>query len=377
MTTVSSVTPISVRYPEPNDAGAIRHLTLCRIEAADGTVGWGEAVTSWPDVCRATEVMIDGIASELIVGRDPLDNVDIWRRCKKRAWWYGNRGGISSFALSAIDIALWDLKGKLLGVPVTQLLGGAHHTRLPAIASTHPTLESLELEADRHARYISELGFQGCKFGLGKKGDARLGYDVARDVEFMRLLRERVGPEPMLMWDRGVNTLTWDSAFAIRLTTALEVHGLTWIEEPFEPTDLDSFRRLKARCSTLIGSGEREWHVESYRSFIAAGVADVIGFDPGRAEGIAGGRRVIELVEEADVWFNAHAWSSAIVTAASLALSLTTPRVLVFELKPEENPMQHELVESPIGQSGGWVEALDRPGLGIDVREAVVEKYRF
>ena len=99
----------------------------------------------------------------------------------------------------------------------------------------------------------------------------------------------------------------------------------------------------------------------------------MIGFDPGRAEGITGGRRVIELVEEAGVWFNAHAWSSAIVTAASLALSLTTPRVLVFELKPEESPMQHELVEAPIGQSGGWVEPLAGPGLGIEVREPVVE----
>jgi L-alanine-DL-glutamate epimerase-like enolase superfamily enzyme len=226
MTRIRSVTPISVRYPEPNDNDALRHLTLCRIEADDGTVGWGEAVTSWPDACRATEAMIDGIGSELVVGRDPLDNVDVWRACRRRAWWYGNRGGISSFALSAIDIALWDLKGRLLDVPVTQLLGGTHHDRLPAIASTHPRLASLEAEADRHAAYITELGFQGCKLGLGKKGEARLGYEIARDVEFVRLLRERVGPEPMVMWDRGVNTLTWDVSFAIRLTNALEELGL-------------------------------------------------------------------------------------------------------------------------------------------------------
>jgi len=374
---VRTVVPISVRYPEPNDSGAIRHLTLCRVEADDGTVGWGEAVTSWPDACRATEAMIDGIGAELVVGRDPLDNVEIWRSCRRRAWWYGNRGGISSFALSAIDIALWDLKGKLLGVPVTQLLGGACHERLPAIASTHPRHASLEEEADRHARYVNELGFRGCKLGLGKKGEARLGSEVERDVELMRLLRERIGPEPLLMWDRGVNTLTWDVSFALRLTAALEEHGLTWMEEPFEPGDLDSFRRLKASSRTLIGSGEREWNVEGYRAFIDARVADVIGFDPGRAEGITGGRRVIELVEEADVWFNAHAWSSAIVTAASLALSLTTPRVLVFEFKADENPMQHELVETPIGQSGGWVTPLGGPGLGIEVREDVVERYRF
>ena len=377
MTAVRAVTPISVRYPEPNDSGAIRHLTLCRIEADDGTVGWGEAVTSWPDVCRATEAMIDGIAAELVVGRDPLDNVAIWRSCRRRAWWYGNRGGISSFALSAIDIALWDLKGKLLGVPATQLLGGAHHERLPAIASTHPAAASLEQEADRHARYVTELGYRGCKLGLGKRGDARLGSEIERDVELIRLLRERIGADPMLMWDRGVNTLTWDASFAIRLTNALEEYGLTWIEEPFEPEDVDSFRRLKSRSSTLIASGEREWNVEGYRSFIATGVADVVGFDPGRAEGITGGRRVIDLVEEAGVWFNAHAWSSAIVSAASLALSLTTPRALVFELKADDNPMQHELVANPIGVAGGYVEALGGPGLGIDVRENVVDAYRF
>jgi L-alanine-DL-glutamate epimerase-like enolase superfamily enzyme len=374
---VRSVTPISVAYPEPNDNGATRYLTLCRIESDDGAVGWGEAVTSWPDVCRATEAMIEGIAAELVVGRDPLDNVDIWRRCRQRAWWYGNRGGVSSFALSAIDIALWDLKGRLLGVPVVQLLGGAHHERLRAIASTHPSDGSLEVEADRHARYVRELGFQGCKLGLGKKGDARLGSDVERDVELVRLFRDRVGEEPMLMWDRGVNTLTWDFAFAVRLTNTLEELGLTWIEEPFEPGELELFRRLRARCSTLVGSGEREWDVDGYRAFVAAGVADVIGFDPGRAEGITGGRRVIELVEESGSWFNAHAWSSAIVTAASLALSLTTPRVLVFELKPEANPMQHELVERPIEQAAGWVHALDGPGLGIEVRESVVDEYRF
>jgi L-alanine-DL-glutamate epimerase-like enolase superfamily enzyme len=377
VTAIRTVTPISVRYPEPNDDGAIRHLTLCRIEADDGTVGWGEAVTSWPDACRATEAMIAGIAADVVVGRDPLDNVDIWRSCRRRAWWYGNRGGISSFALAAIDIALWDLKGRLLGVPITQLLGGAHHERLPAIASTHPRAASLEAEADRHARYVEELGYRGCKLGLGKRGEARLGSEIERDVELIRLLRERVGPEPMLMWDRGVNTLTWDASFAIRLTSALEEHGLAWIEEPFEPEDVESFRRLRSQCSTLVASGEREWNVEGYRAFIATGVADVIGFDPGRAEGITGGRRVIELVEEAGAWFNAHAWSSAIVSAASLALSLTTPRTLVFELKADENPMQHELVETPIAATGGYVVPLDGPGLGIDVREDVVERYRF
>ena len=103
----------------------------------------------------------------------------------------------------------------------------------------------------------------------------------------------------------------------------------------------------------------------------------MIGFDPGRAEGITGGRRVIELVEEAGVWFNAHAWSSAIVSAASLALSLTTPRVLVFELKAEENPMQHELVEEPDRRARRVRRGARRAGARHRGPRGVVERYRF
>jgi L-alanine-DL-glutamate epimerase-like enolase superfamily enzyme len=374
---IAKVTPISVAYPEPNDNNATRYLTLCRIEGSDGTVGWGEAVTCWPDVCRATEALIDGLASDLIVGQSVLDNVEIWRRCRERAWWYGNRGGIASFALAAIDIAMWDLKGKSLDVSVVELLGGARRERLPALASTHARDADLEREADRHAHYINELGFQGCKVGLGKRGDARLGCEIDRDVQFVKLLRERVGEAPMIMWDRGVNTLTWDVSYAVRLVQALEQHGLTWIEEPFEPFDVASVARLRAHTRTLIAGGEREWDVDGYRRFIASGTADVVGFDPGRAEGITGGRRVVELVEEAELWFNSHAWSSAIVSAASIALSATTSRVLVFEMKPEESPMQHELVDEPIEQRNGYVEVPSGPGLGVSVREEVVEKYRL
>ena len=102
-----------------------------------------------------------------------------------------------------------------------------------------------------------------------------------------------------------------------------------------------------------------------------------MGCDPGRAEGITGFQKLIQLVEAADVWFNAHAWSSAIITAASLALSATSNRCLVFELKPLENPMQDELVVTPFKQQDGWIDVPMAPGLGVEVLEDVVEKYRF
>lgn len=373
MTRIRSVTPLTLEYPEPNDSGALRRVTLCRIETDDGIVGWGESITMWAEACHATEVMIDGLA-DLLIGRDPLDHLAISREVATRAWWYGPEG-VAAFARSAIDIALWDLRGKVSGQSLLQMLGGAVHDKLPVIASTHAFLPSLEAEAERHAGYVAS-GFHGVKIGLGKKGDANLGYEFDRDVAFMRMLREACGHGPSIMFDRGQH-LRWDASYATRLTQAFEEYDLRWIEEPLEPWDLQGFRQLRAHCTALVATGERCWTTEQYHRLIETGIVDVVGCDPGRAGGITGFRELIQMVEHAQLWFNAHAWSSAIISAASLALSLSSPRCLLFELKPLDNPMQNELVTNPFWHDNGWISGRDLPGLGVDVDERVVEKYRI
>ena len=314
--------------------------------------------------------------AELVVGTDPLQNAATWRAIKQATWWYGYRGGIAAFALSAIDIALWDLRGKLLGTPLIDLIGGAHVERLPALASTHAFDASLEREAERHGRYVTEEGYVGFKIGMGKRGEARLGYDLRRDVEFVRMLREAAGPDAWIMMDRG-QSLNWDVASAIRRTQAFEEYDLKWIEEPLEPDDLEGFRQLRRHVGTLVAGGEREWDARGFGEVIASGVIDVVGCDIGRAEGITGALKVIALVEHAGVWFDSHAWSSAVNTAASIALSASTPRCMLQELKPDENPMQHELVDEPFAQRDGWIDVPRRPGLGVEPRESVLERYRL
>ena len=375
MTRVSGISCFPVCYPEPNDGGNQRYLLFVRVEADDGTVGWGEAITQFPASTRATEQIVHGMA-ELVVGTDPLQNAATWRAIKQATWWYGYRGGIAAFALSAIDIALWDLRGKLLGTPLIDLIGGAHVERLPALASTHAFDASLEREAERHGRYVTEEGYVGFKIGMGKRGEARLGYDLRRDVEFVRMLREAAGPDAWIMMDRG-QSLNWDVASAIRRTQAFEEYDLRWIEEPLEPDDLEGFRQLRRHVGTLVAGGEREWDARGFGEVIASGVIDVVGCDIGRAEGITGALKVIALVEHAGVWFNSHAWSSAVNTAASIALSASTPRCMLQELKPDENPMQHELVDEPFAQRDGWIDVPRRPGLGVEPRESVLERYRL
>ncbi len=372
MSRIAKVESMTLEYPEPNDNNTLRRVTLCRLETDDGIVGWGEAITMWAEACHATEVMIDGL-SDLLIGRDPLDQQVISRQVAERAWWFGPEG-IASFARSAIDIALWDLRGKVSGQSLVQMLGGAVTDRIPVLASTHAFDPSLEVEAERHGAYVRD-GFHGVKIGLGKKGDARLGYEYDRDVRFMQLLREAVGPKADIMFDRGQH-LKWDVGHAVKLTKKWEEYGLRWIEEPLEPWDVQGFRQIRSHCTSLIATGERCWTTEQYLRLIDTGIVDVIGCDPGRAGGITGFRELILAVEKAQLWFNAHAWSSAIVSAASLALSATSHRVIYFELKPLDNPMQNELVSNPFWHEGGYISPRTAPGLGIDVDEKVVAKYR-
>ena len=114
MSKVQTVEAIPVSYPEPNDFNALRHLCLVKITTDDGVVGWGESITQFPEANFAAKAIIEGMA-ERVVGKDPLDNIAIWYSLRDQMWWYGYSGGIASYAVAAIDIALWDIKGKLLG----------------------------------------------------------------------------------------------------------------------------------------------------------------------------------------------------------------------------------------------------------------------
>ncbi|BCB76778.1 mandelate racemase/muconate lactonizing enzyme family protein [Phytohabitans flavus] len=371
---VTSVEPIPVAYPEPNDFGATRYLCLVKVTTDEGAVGWGEAITQFPDANHAVARLVEGMA-EAVVGRDPVHTEAIWRALKDRAWWYGYGGGLASYAIAALDIALWDLKGQALGRSVLDLLGGPVHERLPAIASAHAHHESIPEMVDETVGWLS-TGLRGVKVGFGKRGNARLGYEHDRDVEYVRAMREAIGPDRALMIDLGI-AIKWDVATAVRRVRAFEEHRIDWIEEPLGAWDPEGYATLRAKTQTSIAYGEKEWTLEGFERVLATGTCDVLGVDPARAEGITGFKKVVDRVEAYRRQANAHAWSSAITTAASLAISFSTPACKVFELKPLPNPMQNDLVSEPFGHVDGWVlPPVARPGLGITVDESVVDRYR-
>lgn len=362
-----------LRYPEPNDFNAMRMTVLVRATDSSGEVGWGEGIAMWPEACRATKLIVEEGLAPLILGEPAGDVVRLWHRMAQHLWWYGE-GGIANFALSAVDMALWDLRGRLEGRSLTEMLGGALTDRLPAVASTHPNRADIEEGAEELAGYVAK-GFRGVKFGFGKKGHAGLGKDPEHDARFIAAVRRAVGPGPMIMPDLG-NAVRYDFAQVLGLARRAEEEAqIYWIEEPFHPDDWEAHRALADRLTTRVAAGERDWSPAQYRRRLAAGGVAVFGIDPGRAMGVTGFARIAEAVAAARQHVNAHAWSTAVTSAASLQLSLCTPASLLFEFKPLPNPMQHELVETPIDPVDGWAVAPGGPGLGVEVRQAVVDRY--
>lgn len=316
--------------------------------------------------------MLRGLG-ELLIGADPTHTAAAYDRLLAHSYWYGE-GGIASLAISALDIALWDLKGQAAGLSLAGLLGGPRVEALPAIAAAHPHGSDPVEMAEQAAELVTGR-LAGYKAGLVPAGPARLGRDHARDAAFVAALRAAL-PEGAVLAVDGRAAVDWDPMTAVRRVRAFEEHGLAWIEEPFAPWDTDGYRTLRERTSTLVACGEREWTVPGYQRLLADGVADIVGVDPGRVGGVTGSVRVMERIAAAGRRLNPHCWSGAVLSAVGLALATVSGTALVFEVKPQPSAAQDELVSDPLRPDGGRIAAPDRPGIGVTVDEDAVARYR-
>ena len=370
---IQDIQAFPLAYPEPHYKGIERYITLARVETADGLVGWGECISQFKEASLATKLIIEQGFAPLLIGDDAIDVERLWHKMLDRIWWYGPEG-IAAFGVSAVDIALWDLKGKALGLPVCQLLGGKLHNRVIAMASIIFDMEDFKWTVNEF-RWMVEQGYRVVKAGWGMRPEAIFGQDRKRDIEIVRRIREVIGDNLEFVVDTPGARGLWDVPTAIQRFRALEPYRLKWIEQPLPPHDLEAHARLRAAVVTPIGTGEDEWNVESYDRLIRSGGVDVVQMDPGRCHGLTGCRHVIKLIETANLRFSAHTWSSALNTAASLHLLASSTHGDSMDFKPHESPMQHELVSDPWVQQDGYLAVRNNPGLGVQVREEIVQKY--
>ena len=360
-----------LRYPDANDHGEWRLTVLARVETDDGAVGWGEGIAMWPEACRATKLLIDEALGPLLVEAGHLTVSEAWETMRGHCWWYGE-GGIACFAYSALDMAIWDIEGRLRSMPLHRLLGGRKRDAMPAYACNHVNKATVRENIEEVAGF-KESGYRGVKLGFGKRGLSNIGRDPAGDIAFVRDLRAELGDDFDILVDAG-HGVKWDLCTGINVVRAMSEYRIGWIEEPFHPSRIDAHRALRAAVPVPVAMGERAFTVTDYDRLIRSGAADVLGVDPGRAEGVTGFQRIDRLAGAAGLTMNAHAWSTAITTAASLHLSLASENARLLELKPFPVSVQTELVAEPIMQRGGFVAPIEKPGLGIEVDESLVRR---
>ena len=341
---------------------------IVRVRTDSGLEGIGEADSS-PEVVQA---IIDAPFSHniacglrhILIGENPLETSRLWDRMYRETMYFG-RSSVTISAMAAIDIALWDLKGKHFGEPIHRLLGGAHHQQFKAYAS-------ILFGADGPAtRAIGEqwtaAGYQAVKFGWEP-----MGQNEELDIELVTAARAGIGDEAMLLIDAGC---VWDRRTALSRAHSFEPLKIGWLEEPLDPNDVDGYRWLRDRSPVPIAAGEEECGRQSMRPLIDAQALDVYQVDLSR-NGFTDALYIRQRVEEIGSRLCNHCYTSPITVAASLHWLATCKDAFLFEDCVEDSPLRHDLTLEKLQAVEGVIAVPDGPGLGITLDEDFVEHHR-
>jgi len=384
---ITRVTATWVHVPIPSDRQHTSDFgravsfdtTLVRVETEGGLVGFGESKAVLPS-SGSNHALCELITHELaplLVGEDARDISRLWdvmyngtrahyALARGHAFPVLGRRGLLVQALSGVDIALWDLLGKSLGVPVWRLLGGRRQARMPAYASGGWAL------ADRIAKelqsYIDRGGFKAVKMRVGA-GDGT----VANSVRRVKAAREGLGDTVDIMSDAHG---TWTVAEAKRFCREVADCNLAWFEEPVTGDDKRGMAEVRASTDIPIAAGESEFTRFDFRDLIDLRAVDVLQPDLAIAGGITEAMRIEALASAYQLRLAPHLWGGALMFAAGLHVAAAASSGFILEYSLGANPLLHELALEGFPVADGSVEIPDRPGLGVTINEDFVVKHR-
>jgi L-rhamnonate dehydratase len=338
---------------------------IVEIFTDDGHAGIGNAALAPP----ATKQVIDLYLKPLLIGADPWNIEFLWQHMYRKTMAFG-RKGIGMAAISAVDIALWDLLGKSAKQPVFRLLGGRTKPRIPVYASRLYSIELSELAAE--AKRYKKEGYRAMKlrFGWGPSDGAA---GMQQNVDLVRTVRRAVGDGIDVMADAYMG---WTLDYAKRMLPLLEPFNLRWLEEPVIPDDIHGYAELKSHARIPIAGGEHEFTQYGFRDLLAARAVDYIQFDSNRVGGITQARKIAALAESYSVPVIPHA--GQMHNYHLVMASLNSPLAEYFPIVDVEvgNELFWYIFDGEPKANDGFVDLDDNlPGLGLAVNEKALAKF--
>jgi len=349
---------------------------LVEVETDEGVTGIGETCihSERGEAALAAQKIVEVGFKPLLLGENPLDIQRLWLKLYSYCEWYG-RAGIAIYALSGIDVALWDICGKALGVPIYTLLGGRFRDRIPVYASLLFDMDDPEGTAKEGKEYVKQ-GYKAVKYGWGKTRERAFGMNPDKDEEMIRTIREVLGPDIRIMVDVG-RFVNLTPAQAVKLAKRLEKYNIFWLEEPLPPEDVSGYKMLSDAVDVYIAAGESEYNMQGFKEYITNRAVDIVQPDVTKAGGLTIARKIVDLCEAWNVMIVPHGFSSVVNVAANLQLVASMPRAFILEYRRTPSPLISRLSKKPLTYDDGHLKIPSEPGLGIEIDYSVVEECKI
>lgn len=368
------------------ETGSFRPV-IAELETDEGISGIGEAALAFGVGGTAAAAMIRELGARFVLGRNPNEICSIWNDFYYDTFWGKGGGPVFFGAVSALECALWDIKGKSLNVPVYELLGGKQRDHIPCYANGWTKGSSPEKIAERAETNLAN-GFSAMKMYPLKLEDPLRGINGHHKhrrlspeeeklcVERVRAVREAIGPEPRLMLDF---TAECTPDVSIRLVKALEEFEPYWIEEAVDPFDPLSFLAIRKQTGLTLAAGERVYTRYGFRPLIENGAVDVLQPDPGLAGGILETWRIASSAETHQMKIAPHNCGGPILTSVCLQLAACISNLEMQEVFPYLSDCHYDIVTNAWERQlqGGCLPVPDQPGIGVELNHKVVDPYRI
>jgi len=372
--------PIPEDKQHVSDYGLLTHfdMTLVVVTTEDGSQGYGEAkaAVGSSGVCASIVTCVEHELKPVLLGQDAKNISRLWEMmyngtrdhyalARGRGFPILGKRGLTISAISGVDMALWDLKGKMLGVPVMDLIGGACRDQMPGYASGG--WADVDQIGAQLQSYIDRGGFKAVKMRVGVMDET-----VDKSVARVKAAREVLGPDVRIMTDAHG---TFSVPEAKRFCRELEEVNLYWFEEPVNPDNIRGTAEVRA-CTTIpIAAGESEYTRFDIRDLIEARALDVVQPDSAIIGGLTESLKVAHLAHTYQLELAPHCWGSAFSFMAGVNLAFASPSATIIEFSLGGNPMMYDLVQENIEAQNGMIAAPSRPGLGMTPNWDFVSAY--